>query len=94
MMRKRPLGWPDLHGLTAGTDELTQEHEEHEEHEEERSGILEHKQDTRTVSLTGRSNRSNRIHKRVGDWQEEQEGILDGCFSNGQPSRSNKVTRR
>ena len=59
-MRKRPLGWPDLHGLTAGEDELTQEHEEHKE---ERSGILEHKQDTRTVSLTGRSNRSNRIPK-------------------------------
>ena len=63
MVRKRPLGWPDLHGLMAGEDELTQEHEEHEEHKEERSGILEHKQDTRTVSLTGRSNRSNRIPK-------------------------------
>ena len=41
-------------------DELTQEREEHEE---ERSGILEHKQDTRTVSLIGRSNRPNRIPK-------------------------------
>src|SRR6185369_1380825 len=49
--------------IDAGKDELTQEREEHEEHEEERSGILEHKQDTRTVSLTGRSNRPNRIPK-------------------------------
>ena len=63
MMRFGPLGWPDLHGLTEGVDELTQEHEEHEEHEEERSGILEHTQDKRTVSLTGRSNRPNRIPK-------------------------------
>ena len=49
--------------IDGGKDELTQEREEHEEHEEERSGIHEHKQDTRTVSLTGRSNRSNRIPK-------------------------------
>jgi len=63
MVKPRLRGWPDLHGLTAGMDELTQEREEHEEHEEERSGIHEHKQDTRTVSLTGRSNRSNRIPK-------------------------------
>ena len=34
MMRFAPLGWPDLHGLTAGVDERTQEHDEHEEHQE------------------------------------------------------------
>ena len=66
MMRKRPLGWPDLHGLTAGMDELTQEHEEHEEEHQEYTN-------TNTIqepfSLTGQSNRPNRIHKRVGDWQ-------------------------
>ena len=63
MVEARLQGWPDLHRLTAGMEELTQEREEHEEHKEERSGILEHKQDTRTVSLTGRSNRPNRIPK-------------------------------
>ena len=35
MMRKSPLGWPDLHGLTGDVDELTQEHEEHEEERQE-----------------------------------------------------------
>ena len=74
-------------------DELTQEREEHEEHEEERSGILKHKQDTRTVSLIGRSNRPNRIHTKVGDRQVDTRRDLGGCFSHGQPNRSNKVTR-
>ena len=62
MMRKSPLGWPDLHGWTGDVDELTQEHEEHEEERQEHKI---HTQDTRTVSLTGRSNRPNRIHTKV-----------------------------
>ena len=35
MMQFGLLGRPDLHGLTAGMDELTQEHEEHEEEHQE-----------------------------------------------------------
>ena len=53
----------------------------------------EHTQDTRTVSLTGRSNRPNRIHTKVGDRQVDTRRDLGGCFSHGQPNRSNKVTR-
>ena len=34
MMKLGLLGLPDLHGLTAGMDERTQEHEEHQEHQE------------------------------------------------------------
>ena len=69
------LGLPDLHGLTAGVDERTQEHEEHEEHQEERP---EHKS-THTiqepfplpVGPTGpiefQRERLARIHKK-GSW--------------------------
>ena len=81
------LGWPDLHGLTEDVDERTQEHEEHQEERPE------HK-NTHTiqepfplpVGPTGPIESTRR-------WRDWQVGILDGCFSNGQPSRSNKVTR-
>ena len=45
MMRLGPQGLPDLHGLTADVDELTQKHEEHKN----TNKIQGH------VSLTGRS---------------------------------------
>ena len=47
MMKLTPLGWPDLHGLTADVDERTQEHEEREEHTKN-ARTQEHKHDTKT----------------------------------------------
>ena len=76
MMRNRPLGWPDLHGLTEGVDELMQEHEEHEEEHQEHKNT----HDTRTVSLTGQSNRPNRIHTKVGDRQVDTRRDLGWLF--------------
>ena len=53
--------------------------------------------------LTGDVDEHTQEHEEYEEHQEErpehknthkiQEGILDGCFSNGQPNRSNKVTR-
>ena len=40
----------------------------------------EHTQDTRTVSLTGRSNRPNRIHTKVGDRQVDTRRDLGWLF--------------
>ena len=57
-------------------DELTQEHEEHEEEHQEHKNT----HDTRTVSLTGRSNRPNRIHTKVGDRQVDTRRDLRWLF--------------